>query len=128
MNKDLGFTAADRVENIRRIAEIARLMLDAGLIVLAAFISPFRAERQMARALMAPGEFIEIFVDAPLAVCEQRDPKGLYKQARSGALKNFTGIDSAYEPPENAEIVLNSAGGDADALADQVIAYLYGDR
>ena len=127
LNKDLGFTAADRVENIRRIAEIARLMLDAGLIVLAAFISPFRAERQMARALMAPGEFVEIFVDAPLAVCEQRDPKGLYKQARSGALKNFTGIDSAYEPPENAEIVLNSAGGDADVLADQVIAYLYGD-
>ena len=127
LNKDLGFTAADRVENIRRIAEIARLMLDAGLIVLAAFISPFRAERQMARALMAPGEFVEIFVDAPLAVCEQRDPKGLYKQARSGALKNFTGIDSAYEPPENAEIVLNSAGGDADALADQVIAYLYDD-
>ena len=101
LNKDLGFTDADRVENIRRVAEVAKLMVDAGLIVLAAFISPFRAERQMARALLAEGEFIEIFVDTPLAVAEQRDPKGLYRKARRGELKNFTGIDSPYEAPEH---------------------------
>lgn len=124
LNKDLGFTDQDRVENIRRVAEVARLMADAGLIVLVSFISPFRSERQMARALMDGGEFIEIFVDAPLAVCEERDPKGLYKKARAGEVKNFTGIDSDYERPEHAEIVLKSAEHDVAALATQVIDYL----
>ena len=100
LNRDLGFADADRVENIRRVAEVARLMVDAGLITIVAFISPFRSERQMARDLFDPGEFIEIFVDAPLEVCEQRDPKGLYRKARAGQIKNFTGIDSAYEVPE----------------------------
>ena len=100
LNKDLGFTEADRVENIRRVAEVARLMADAGLIVLVSFISPFRAERRMARGLIGDGEFIEVFVDTPLAVAETRDPKGLYKKARRGELKNFTGVDSPYEPPE----------------------------
>jgi bifunctional enzyme CysN/CysC len=124
LNKDLGFTDQDRVENIRRVAEVAKLMMDAGLVVLTSFISPFRSERQMARALMDDGEFIEVFVDTPLDVCESRDPKGLYKKARAGELKNFTGIDSEYEAPENAEIVLKSAESDPDALADQIIAYL----
>ncbi|MCP2936229.1 adenylyl-sulfate kinase, partial [Salmonella enterica subsp. enterica serovar Typhimurium] len=101
-NKDLGFTEADRVENIRRVAEVAKLMVDAGLIVLTAFISPFRSERRMARGLLEDGEFIEIFVDTPIAVAEERDPKGLYKKARRGEIKNFTGIDSPYEAPENA--------------------------
>ncbi len=111
LNKDLGFTAADRVENIRRIAEVARLMADAGLIVLAAFISPFRAERRMARALLPAGEFIEIFVDAPIEIAEQRDPKGLYRKARRGEIPNFTGIDSPYEAPEAPEIRIDSARG-----------------
>jgi bifunctional enzyme CysN/CysC len=124
LNKDLGFTDQDRVENIRRVAEVAKLMMDAGLVVLTSFISPFRSERQMARALMDDGEFIEVFVDTPLEVCESRDPKGLYKKARAGELKNFTGIDSEYEAPENAEIVLKSAECDPDALADEIIAYL----
>lgn len=124
LNKDLGFTDQDRVENIRRVAEVAKLLVDAGLIVLVSFISPFRSERQMARALMEADEFIEIFVDAPLALCEQRDPKGLYKKARAGELKNFTGIDSEYEPPEHAELVLSSAEMSAETLANQVIAYL----
>ncbi|MFL0355328.1 sulfate adenylyltransferase subunit CysN [Erythrobacter sp. GH1-10] len=108
LNKDLGFTETDRIENIRRIGEVAKLMADAGLIVLTAFISPFRAERQMVRKMLPEGEFIEIFVDTPLEVAEQRDVKGLYKKARSGELKNFTGIDSPYEMPENAEIVVNT--------------------
>lgn len=108
LNKDLGFTDADRVENIRRIAEVAKLMLDAGLIVMTAFISPFRAERQMARELIGDENFIEVFVDTPLHVCEQRDPKGLYKKARSGELPNMTGIGSAYEAPENPTIVIDS--------------------
>jgi bifunctional enzyme CysN/CysC len=103
LNRDLGFTEADRVENIRRVAEVARLMVDAGLIVLVSFISPFRAERRMARELVSSGEFLEVYVDAPLAVAETRDPKGLYKKARRGELKNFTGIDSPYEVPENPE-------------------------
>ncbi len=105
--RDLGFSDADRRENIRRTGEVARLMADAGLIVLTAFISPHRAERQMVRDLLAPGEFIEVFVDTPLAVCEARDPKGLYKKARAGELRNFTGIDSIYEAPEAAEIALD---------------------
>ncbi len=124
LNKDLGFTDQDRVENIRRVAEVAKLMVDAGLIVLASFISPFRSERQMARALMDEGEFVEVYVDTPLEICEARDPKGLYKKARAGELKNFTGIDSDYETPENAEIVLKSGEVDPDTLADQIIAYL----
>ncbi len=109
LNRDLGFTAADRVENVRRVAEVARLMVDAGLIVIVSLISPFRAERQLARERFAPGEFIEVFVDAPLDECERRDPKGLYAKARRGELKNFTGIDSAYEPPEQPELHLHTA-------------------
>ncbi|MGG6461960.1 adenylyl-sulfate kinase [Solilutibacter silvestris] len=108
LNRDLGFTAADRVENIRRVAEVARLMVDAGLVVLVSFISPFRAEREMARELFAPGEFLEVFVDTPLAVAESRDPKGLYAKARAGKLPNFTGIDSPYEPPEHPELRLDT--------------------
>jgi bifunctional enzyme CysN/CysC len=124
LNKDLGFTDHDRVENIRRVSEVARLMLDGGLIVLVSFISPFRSERRMARELVEVGEFIEIFVDTPLEVCEARDPKGLYKKARTGEIKNFTGIDSDYEPPEEAEIVLRADRDSADELADQILGYL----
>lgn len=124
LNKDLGFTDQDRVENIRRVAEVSKLMVDAGLIVLTSFISPFRSERQMAREMMEENEFVEVFVDTPIEVCEQRDPKGLYKKARAGELKNFTGIDSDYEVPENAEIILNSKDIDADTLADQIIDFL----
>ena len=124
LNRDLGFTDADRVENIRRVGEVARLMTDAGLIVLTAFISPFRAERRMVRDLMAPGEFIEVFVNTPLAVAEQRDVKGLYKKARAGQLKNFTGIDSPYEAPEVPEITVNTVDLTADEAADRVIARL----
>ena len=124
LNKDLGFTDQDRVENIRRVAEVAKLMIDSGLIVLVSFISPFRAERQGARALMAPGEFIEVFVDTSLAEAEKRDVKGLYKKARRGELKNFTGIDSPYEPPEQAEIRIDTGRVAADAAADQIIEYL----
>ncbi|MEZ5817623.1 MAG: sulfate adenylyltransferase subunit CysN [Hyphomicrobiaceae bacterium] len=121
LNRDLGFTDEDRVENIRRVAEVARLMVDAGLIVMVSFISPFRAERRMARELFQDGEFVEVFVDTPLEVCEARDPKGLYRKARSGQLANFTGIDSAYEPPENAEVRLDGASGDPEALADTLM-------
>ena len=124
INRDLGFTEADRVENVRRAAEIAKLFVDAGLIVLAAFISPFRHERQMARALVEEGEFVEIFVDAPLETCERRDPKGLYKRARASEIRNFTGIDSAYEPPEHPDIVLKTAVEPVEASAEQVLAYL----
>ena len=124
LNKDLGFTAADRVENIRRVAEVARLMADAGLIVLTAFISPFRAERDMARALMPEGEFIEVHVDTPLGVAEQRDVKGLYAKARRGELKNFTGIDSPYEPPESPELRIDTAAASAEDAAEQVVALL----
>ncbi|MGO8856999.1 MAG: sulfate adenylyltransferase subunit CysN [Steroidobacteraceae bacterium] len=124
LNKDLGFTDADRVENIRRVAEVARLMVDAGLIVLTAFISPFRAEREMARSLVGDGEFIEIFVDTPLAVAETRDVKGLYRKARRGELSNFTGIDSPYEPPESPELVVNTVECTADEAAETVIALL----
>jgi bifunctional enzyme CysN/CysC len=109
LNRDLGFTEQDRVENIRRVAEVAKLMVDAGLIVLVSFISPFRAERQAARALLSDGEFFEVFVDTPLAMAEARDVKGLYKKARAGALKNFTGIDSPYEPPEAPEIRIDTS-------------------
>ena len=108
LNKDLGFTQEDRIENIRRVAEVAKLMVDAGLIVITTFISPYRADREMARALFKEGEFFEIFVDTPLEVCEQRDPKGLYKKARKGEIKNFTGIDSKYEAPEQAALNINT--------------------
>ena len=124
LNKDLGFTQADRVENIRRIAEVARLMTDAGLIVLVSFISPFRSERRMARELVADGEFLEVFVDTPLEIAEQRDPKGLYAKARRGELANFTGIDSPYEPPEHAELQLDTTALSADECAAQVVAAL----
>jgi bifunctional enzyme CysN/CysC len=124
LNKDLGFTDADRVENIRRVAEVAKLMLDAGLIVLTAFISPFRAERRTARSLVKDGEFIEIFVDAPLDVAEKRDPKGLYKKARRGEIKNFTGVDSPYETPEAPEIYLDTASLTPEAAADRVLSTL----
>ena len=124
LTKDLGFTDHDRVENIRRVAEVAKLMVDAGLIVITAFISPFKAEREMARELLGEGEFIEIFVNTPLDVCEARDPKGLYNKARTGELKNFTGIDSAYEAPTNADIVLYNADSDPAILSEQVIEYL----
>ncbi|MEZ5994617.1 MAG: sulfate adenylyltransferase subunit CysN [Hyphomonadaceae bacterium] len=124
LNRDLGFTAADRVENIRRVAEVAKLMADAGLIVLVSFISPFRAEREMARALMAPGEFMEVFVDTPLADAERRDVKGLYKKARAGQLKNFTGIDSPYEPPERPEIRIDTTRTDAAAAAERIVEAL----
>jgi bifunctional enzyme CysN/CysC len=124
LNRDLGFTDEDRVENIRRVGEVAKLMVDAGLIVLVSFISPFRAERRMARSLVEVGEFIEIFVDAPLAVVEARDPKGLYGKARRGELKNFTGIDSPYEPPEHAEIRLDTMVTTPEGAAQQVIAFI----
>ena len=124
LNKDLGFTEADRIENIRRIGEVAKLMADAGLIVLTAFISPFQAERQMVREMLPEGEFIEIFVDTPLDVAEARDVKGLYKKARSGELKNFTGIDSPYEEPEQAEIRVNTVDMSVEEAADYIIAQI----
>ncbi|GGD65731.1 sulfate adenylyltransferase subunit CysN [Erythrobacter arachoides] len=124
LNKDLGFTEADRIENVRRIGEVARLMTDAGLIVLTAFISPFRAERQMVREMLADHEFIEIFVDTPLEVAEARDVKGLYKKARSGELKNFTGIDSPYEPPENPEITVNTVAMTAAEAAEHIVRHI----
>ena len=124
LNRDLGFTDADRVENIRRVAETAKLMVDAGLIVLASFISPFRAERRLARDLLEEGEFFEVHVDVPLRVAESRDPKGLYKRARAGEIANFTGIDSPYEPPENAELTLNSAEASPEELAERVVEAL----
>ena len=124
LNKDLGFTAADRVENIRRVGEVARLMTDAGLIVLCSFISPFRAERQLVRDTAAAGEFLEIFVDTPLETAITRDPKGLYKRALAGEIKNFTGVDQAYEAPEAPELILNSGEATAEALADRVVKTL----
>ncbi|MGO9989398.1 MAG: sulfate adenylyltransferase subunit CysN [Steroidobacteraceae bacterium] len=127
LNKDLGFTDADRVENIRRIGEVARLMTDAGLIVLTAFISPFRAERRMVRDMTPPGEFIEIYVETPLEIAEQRDVKGLYKKARAGELKHFTGIDSPYEAPEHPEIRVNTVETTAEQAADAIVAYVLAD-
>jgi bifunctional enzyme CysN/CysC len=124
LNKDLGFTEADRVENVRRVAEVAKLMADAGLIVLVSLISPYRNERMMARALAGGHRFLEIFVDAPLAVAEARDPKGLYARARAGKIRNFTGIDAPYEPPEAPELVLPTEASAPEALADQVLALL----
>ncbi|ODT59386.1 MAG: adenylyl-sulfate kinase [Phenylobacterium sp. SCN 69-14] len=127
LNKDLGFTDEDRVENIRRVAEVAKLMVDAGLIVLVSFISPFRAERRMARELQAEGDFVEVYVDTPLSVAEQRDVKGLYRKARAGELKNFTGIDSPYEAPENAEIVIDTTAMTAADAAEKIVAWLEGE-
>ena len=124
LNKDLGFTDVDRVENIRRIGEVSKLMVDAGLIVSTAFISPFRAERMMARALVAEGEFFEIFVDTPLEVAEGRDPKGLYKKARRGDLKNFTGIDSPYEGPESPELRIDTTTASPEEAAEAIVAFL----
>ena len=124
LNRDLGFTDVDRVENIRRVAEASRLFVDAGLIVLVSFISPFRSERRLARELMKPGEFIEVFVDTSIEICMQRDPKGLYKRAAAGEIKNFTGLDSPYERPETAELILKTEGKTPEALAEQVVAYL----
>jgi bifunctional enzyme CysN/CysC len=128
LNRDLGFTEADRIENIRRVGEVARLMADAGLIVLTAFISPFRAEREMVRGMFPDGEFIEIFIDTPLAEAEKRDTKGLYAKARAGELKNFTGIDSPYEPPEKPEIRIDSTKMDPAAAAAEIIELLLGRR
>jgi len=124
LNRDLGFTEADRVENIRRVAEVAKLFVEAGLITMVAFISPFRAEREMARELVGPDEFIEIFVDTPLEICEQRDPKGLYKKARRGDLRNFTGLDSPYEKPSNPELTLDALNRSANDLADHIIQFM----
>ena len=126
LNKDLGFTDADRIENIRRVGEVARLMTDAGLIVITAFISPFRAERTMVREMMQPGEFVEVFIDTPLNIAEQRDVKGLYAKARAGELKNFTGIDSPYETPENPEIIIDTTQMDVESAADKIIQILMG--
>jgi bifunctional enzyme CysN/CysC len=127
LNRDLGFTDEDRVENIRRVAEVARLMADAGLIVLVSFISPFRAERALARSLMPEGDFVEVFVDTPLAVAEQRDVKGLYAKARAGVLKNFTGIDSPYEPPESPDIRIDTTQVSAPDAAETITAWLEGE-
>jgi bifunctional enzyme CysN/CysC len=124
LNRDLGFTDADRVENIRRVGEVAKLMVDAGLMVQTAFISPFMAERRMVRDLLADGEFVEIFIDTPLEVCEQRDPKGLYEKARAGEIKNFTGYDSPYERPELAELTIDTVALTAEQAADEIIAFL----
>jgi bifunctional enzyme CysN/CysC len=127
LNKDLGFSDEDRVENIRRVAEVAKLMVDAGLIVLVSFISPFRAERRLARELFDAGEFVEVFVDTPLEVAESRDVKGLYAKARAGKIPNFTGIDSPYEVPEAPELRLDTMASSSEALAEQVVARLLGD-
>ena len=124
LNKDLGFSDADRAENIRRIAEVSRLMLDAGLVVITAFISPFRRERDMARALVGPGDFVEVFVDTPIDVCEQRDPKGLYRMARSGKLANMTGVDSAYEPPFTPEFVAHAGTQTVDAIVAELVQFV----
>jgi bifunctional enzyme CysN/CysC len=128
LNRDLGFTEADRIENIRRVGEVAKLMADAGLIVLTAFISPFRAERHMVRRMLPEGEFIEVFVDTPLEEAEKRDVKGLYRKARAGELKNFTGIDSPYEPPENAEIHVDTTKMTAEEAADFIVEKLVSRR
>ena len=124
LNKDLGFKDADRVENIRRVTEVSKLMADAGLMTLVSFISPFRAERQIARQAMEDGEFIEIYVNTPLEVAESRDVKGLYAKARAGEIKNFTGIDSEYQPPLNAEIEINTVAMSAEEAAQTIVDYL----
>ena len=124
LNKDLGFSDSDRVENIRRIGEVSKLFTDSGLIVLSAFISPFTSDRRMVRNLFPAGEFIEVFMDTPLATCEERDPKGLYQKARAGQIKHFTGIDSPYEIPERAEVRLDTSEMTVDDCVDSLIDYL----
>jgi len=124
LNRDLGFSDIDRAENIRRIAEVSKLFVDAGLIVLTAFISPFRADRDEARAILGNGEFVEIHLDTPLAVCETRDPKGLYRKARAGEIRNFTGIDSTYEPPEQPEICLDTSRQAVPECVEEIVGYL----
>jgi len=124
LNRDLGFTDTDRVENIRRVAEVSALMADAGLIVLVSFISPFRSERRMARDLVPEGTFLEVFIDTPLAEAEKRDPKGLYKKARRGEIKNFTGIDSPYEAPEQAELHIDTTALSPEAAAEAIVSKL----
>jgi adenylyl-sulfate kinase len=124
LNKDLGFSDKDRVENIRRIGEVAKLFADAGLIAITAFISPFRADRDMVRSLVPAGEFIEVYVKAPLEVCEQRDPKGMYKKARAGVIKQFTGIDSPYEEPEKPELVIDTAAHNLEKSTELLLNML----
>jgi bifunctional enzyme CysN/CysC len=124
LNRDLGFSEADRVENIRRAMEVARLFVDAGLVVIVALISPYRAERELARSRFEPDEFVEIYIDASLEECERRDPKGLYAKARRGELANFTGIDSAYEPPEAPEIRVDTVAKSPDECVDHILFYL----
>ena len=124
LNRDLGFTDADRVENIRRVSEVSKLMVDAGLITLVSFISPFRSERRMARNMVEDGEFVEVFVNTPLNVAEQRDVKGLYKRAREGKIKNFTGIDSPYEPPTEPEIEIDTTKVSADEAAEIIVDWM----
>ena len=124
LNKNLGFSPADRTENIRRIGEVAKLFTEAGVVALTAFISPYRADRDQVRALMAAGDFVEVHVDCPVEVCEQRDVKGLYKKARAGEIKEFTGISAPYEAPEKAELTINTAGQSVEASAKQILAYL----
>jgi bifunctional enzyme CysN/CysC len=126
LNKDLGFTEADRIENIRRVGEVAKLMADAGLIVITAFISPFRAEREMVRAMLPESEFVEVFIDTPLSLAEERDVKGLYKKAREGSLKNFTGIDSPYEAPTKPEIRIDTTAMTPEAAATLIVDTLLG--
>lgn len=124
LNKDLGFSATDRAENIRRVGEVCKLLVDAGLIVLSAFVSPYRADRQRLRESLQQGEFVEIFIDTPLATCEQRDPKGLYQQARTGDITNMTGVNAPYEQPERPEIHINTLAVSSEQAAQQIISYL----
>jgi bifunctional enzyme CysN/CysC len=124
LNRDIGFTEADRVENIRRVGEVAKLMVDAGLITIASFISPFASERRMVRDLLEADEFIEVFVDTPLEICEARDPKGLYRKARAGEIANFTGVEQEYEAPEAPEVVVNTVDTSPEESTEKVLAYL----
>lgn len=124
LSRDLGFTDEERVENIRRVGEVAKLFVDAGIIIITSFISPFRSDRRLVRELFDPDEFIEVYVSAPLEVCEKRDPKGLYRRARAGEIPHFTGIDSAYEEPEREHIILDTANNSAESCADQLINYM----
>jgi len=124
LNKNLGFSPADRTENIRRIGEVAKLFTEAGVVALTAFISPYRADRDQVRAIMAAGDFVEVHVDCPVEVCEQRDVKGLYKKARAGEIKEFTGISAPYEAPEKPELTINTAGQSVEESAKQILAYL----
>jgi adenylylsulfate kinase len=124
LNKNLGFSPEDRTENIRRIGEVAKLFTDAGLVAVTAFISPYRADRDQVRALMQPGDFVEVFLDCPVEVCEQRDVKGLYKKARAGEIKEFTGVSAPYEPPAKPELAINTAGQTVDESALQIVAHL----